>query len=159
ATDCASGNDNAARRRTLIVVHFNRIWFSVAGEAIGAFRNHDLCTKFLRLRVGAACKFLSRYSRRKTKVIFNFGTRASLSAWRVRFQHQHVQPFRCTVNSSRQARWSRADDYEVAHMRLIDCFIEPETIGDFSSAWIAQHDLPATDHYWDVGKANAKTIE
>ena len=52
-----------------------------------------------------------------------------------------------------------SNDHQVAQMRLIDRFIEAETIGNFPIGWIAQHRLSAADHDRYVLHLDMKTIE
>ena len=67
-----------------------------------------------------------------------------------------IQALRCSINRRRQPAGSRADDNQVAHLALIDFFVEPEAGSRFGIGGIAQGLLAAADQDRNVGDRNPK---
>ena len=120
----------ALRLHPRTVVDLNGVGLAVAGEPFRAFRDHDLGAEFLRLCVGAPRELLTGNAGRKAQIVLDFRARSGLSARRIRLQHEDIQSLRRTVHRSCEARRSGADDDDVAHMRLVDCVVEAEAVGD-----------------------------
>ena len=68
----------------------------------------------------------------------------------VRFEHEHVEPFRCAVHGGCETGRARADDHQVAHVGLLDGVVETEALGDPLVARVLQHRIAAADQYRDL---------
>ncbi len=121
-------------------------------ELGGALRDQHLGAELLRLGVGAPRQLLPGDARRKPEVVLDPRARPGLSARRVRFEHQHVQPFRRAVHRRREPGRSGADDDEVADVGLIDRVVEAEALGDLLVGRIAEHELAAADQHRHIGR-------
>src|SRR5215471_1205043 len=111
------------------------------------------------LGVGASGQLSTRNPGWKSKVVLDSRARARLSSRRTRLDNQHIESLGGRVNAGRKARWSGADDDEIAPMGVIDPHIEAETVGDFLIAGILQHRLAAADHDRYNRRLHVKVIE
>ena len=93
---------------------------------------------FSRLGDGARGQFLAGDADGKAEIVFDFGAGAGLTAGSGGFDQQHVQPFGSGVNGGGQARRSRADDDQIAHLGFINAAVESEALGQFPNRGIAQ---------------------
>jgi hypothetical protein len=77
----------------------------------------------------------------------------------LRFDHQHVEALRRTVDSGCEARRTCADNDEIANWRVIDRRVEPKAICDLAVGRILQHRFAATDQHRHIVDADVKAIE
>ena len=111
------------------------------------------------LGVCAPSEILTRYARRKSEIIFNFRTCAGLSSGRVRFQHQDIQSFRCSVHGRRKSCGTCSNDDNVAQLGLIYRIIEAQAFSELFIGRIPKHQLASTDDHRHVVYGNVKTIQ
>src|SRR5439155_12265840 len=121
-----------ARRDARSVVDLDGVRSPIAAQMRRALRDYHLRAEFLGLTERARRKLLSRDAGREAEVIFDPHAGAGLPARRIRFDHQHVETFRCRVNGSAETCGTSADDHHIANVALVDVnrLIEADAIRD-----------------------------
>src|SRR5213078_1626452 len=82
-----------------------------------------------------------------------------LSAGRVRFNHQNIQALGRSVYCRRQTSGTGAHDNHVAHVSLINAFVEAKAINDLLVARISQDGGAATDQHGQIVNRNMEPIQ
>src|ERR1700732_2734005 len=77
----------------------------------------------------------------------------------MRVQHEDIEPFRRTIDSRGQARWSRTDDHHVTHTRLVDRLVQTETVRDLLIGRVPEDDVSTADHHRHILRRHTKPIE
>ena len=119
----------------------------------------DLRAELFRLDEGARGELLPGNSHRESEIVLDSRTRSRLTARRVAFDHQHIQPFGRSVNCRGQSAGSSADDDQIVHAAFIDSCIQPEALSSLGVAGIAKHQFAPANQHRDIRHPDFEVIE
>ena len=113
----------------------------------------------MRLVKGPASEFGAGDSGGEAEIVFDLGARSGLSARRLRFDHQRLEPFGRRIDGGCEPGGAGADDEDIAHLGFIDAFVEAEALGDLAVRRVAKHGSPAANQHRQFGGRNVEAVE
>src|SRR5947209_17654645 len=131
----------------------------MARESVRAAGNHQLRAKLLRLVISPGGELLPGDAGGESEIVFNLRTGGGLATRRLGLDDQHIEPFGSRIDSCGETRRPSADDDNVADVRLINVFVEAETVGNLLIGGIAKHVLTAANEHRDIRHGDMKLVE
>jgi hypothetical protein len=153
------GDDHAARREALDLIHHDGQLNRRALEAGYPARDGDFGAKLLRLDEAPPGEGLAGDAGGEPEVVLDLRARAGLAAWPLGIEHDDAEPFRGGVHGGGKAGRTGADDRDVDAAAVESFGAEADRVGQGADRGRAQHLACVGDGHRQLILRDAEALE